>query len=54
MKVTSNYFCHKNDLSYKPNTLGPLCLWQCFNGITLPDVRPMDVEADWLGAIKQS
>ena len=30
MKVTSNYFCHKNDLSYKLNTLGPLCLWQCF------------------------
>ena len=29
MKVTSNYFCHKNDLSYKLNTLGPLCLWQC-------------------------
>ena len=23
-------FCHKNDLSYKLNTLGPLCLWQCF------------------------
>ena len=30
MKVTSNYFCLKNDLSYKLNTLGPLCLWQCF------------------------
>ena len=25
-----------------------------FNGITQPDVRPMDVEADWFGAIKQS
>ena len=25
-----------------------------FNGITLPEARPMDVETDWLGAIKQS
>ena len=23
-------FCKKNDLSYKLNTLGPLCLRQCF------------------------
>ena len=23
-------FCHKNDLNYKLNILGPLCLWQCF------------------------
>ena len=23
-------FCQKNDLSYRVNTLGPLCLWQCF------------------------
>ena len=23
-------FCHKSDLSYKLNILGPLCLWQCF------------------------
>ena len=22
-------FCHKNDLNYKLNILGPLCLWQC-------------------------
>ena len=22
--------CHKNDLNYKLNILGPLCLWQCF------------------------
>ena len=25
-----------------------------FNGITLPEVRPMDVESEWIGAIKQS
>ena len=24
------YNCHKNDLNYKLNILGPLCLWQCF------------------------
>ena len=22
-------FCHKSDLNYKLNILGPLCLWQC-------------------------
>ena len=26
-------FCHKNDLNYKLNILGPLCLWQCLNDI---------------------
>ena len=32
-----------------------LQLWgRFFNGITLPEARPMDVETDWLGAIKQS
>ena len=32
-----------------------LQLWgRFFNGITLPEARPMDVEPDWLGAIKQS
>ena len=25
-----------------------------FNGITLPEVRPMDVESEWIGPIKQS
>ena len=30
-------FCHKNDLNYKLNILGPLCLWQCFDNITSDD-----------------
>ena len=28
-------FCQKNDLGYRVNTLGPLCLWQCFLCIIL-------------------
>ena len=27
-------FCHKNDLNYKLNILGPLCLWQCFTCVS--------------------
>ena len=26
-------FCQKNDLRYRVNTLGPLCLWRCFTNV---------------------
>ena len=47
-----------NCASSKPHLKGfsseYLQLWgRFFNGITLPEVRPMDVGSDWFGAIKQ-
>ena len=38
-------FCHKNDLNYKLNILGPLCLWQCFcmNGQVIYEWSYIDI-----------
>ena len=33
--VCSFDFCHRNDLKYKLNILGPLCLWQCLHARSL-------------------
>ena len=33
-------FCHKNDLNYKLNILGPLCLWQCLGKYSFNNASP--------------
>ena len=45
------YNCHKNDLNYKLNILGPLCHWQCLDFCYLeatvrPSNRSITVGAD--------
>ena len=34
LKLFQINFSQKHDSSYRLNTLGPLCLWQCFKSLT--------------------
>ena len=46
----------KNDLSYRVNALGPLCLWQCFSK-TLPLLTVFEkmgsLNLHWLGFLRE-
>ena len=48
-------FLPTKDIFYNSDfKLGSFAILAMFNGITLPEVRSMDVGPDWIGAIKQS